>query len=125
MPAPASPLIGPTLGDILRRLRRRIRVQVLLYGLASLVLLAGAIFWLSLAIDWTFEPTREVRICVIVLAAAAGLSVIYALFLRRLFVPLSDTSLALLLERKFPEFKDGLITSVQLASRRSTGMWHQ
>ena len=125
MPAPASPLIGPTLGEILRRLRRRIRVQVLLYGLASLVLLAGLVFWLSLAIDWTFEPPREVRIGVIVVALAAGVAVIYALILRRLFVPLSDANLALLLERKFPQFKDGLITAVQLAARRSTGMWHQ
>ena len=113
MPAPASPLIGPTLGDILRRLRRRIRVQVLLYGLASLVLLAGLVFWLSLAIDWTFEPPREVRLGVIVAALAAGVAVIYGLILRRLFVPLSDANLALLLERKFPQFKDGLITAVQ------------
>jgi hypothetical protein len=96
-----------------------------MYGLASLVLLAGLLFWLSLALDWTFEPSREVRIGVLVLAGAAGLGVIYSLLARRLFVPLSDASLALLLERKFPEFKDGLITSVQLASRRSTGMWHQ
>ncbi len=125
MTAPASPLIGPTLGDILRRLRRRIRAQVLLYGIASLVLLAGAIFWLSLAIDWAFEPSRGVRIGMIVASAAVGVAVIYGLILRRLFVQLSDANLALLLERKFPAFKDGLITAVQLSSRRSSGIWHQ
>lgn len=125
MAAPASPLIGPTLGDILRRLRRRIRVQLLLYGIANLVLLAGAIFWMSLAIDWAFEPSRAVRTGMMVAAAALGVAVIYGLILRRVFVQLSDASLALLLERKFPQFHDGLITAVQLSSRRSSGVWHQ
>jgi hypothetical protein len=125
MPAPVSPLLGPTLGVLLGRLRRRIRAQVIALGVASLVALLGALFWLSLAIDWLFEPAREVRVGVLVLTGACAAALLYWMLVRKLSVRMSDANLALLIERKFPQLKDSLITAVQLSQRKSTGIWHQ
>jgi hypothetical protein len=118
-------LIGPSLGALLARLRRRIRAQVLIYGIATLVALAGTLFWMSLAIDWFFEPPVEVRIGFLVLAGASAAWFAYRLLARRLSARMSDANLALLIERKFPEFQDSLITAVQLSARKSTGVWQQ
>lgn len=126
MPKPAQlNLIGPSLGALLARLRRRIRAQVVIYGVATLVALAGVLFWVSLAVDWLFEPPREVRIGLLVFAGASAAWIVYRLLARRLAARMTDDNLALLIERKFPEFQDSLITAVQLSSRKATGVWQQ
>lgn len=118
-------MISPTLPALLARLRRRIRAQVVAFGIATLVALAGTLFWLSLAIDWFFEPSREVRIGIMVAAGVGAAWIAYRLLVRRLSARLSDANLALVIERKFPEFQDSLITAVQMSSRKATGVWQQ
>lgn len=101
----------------LRHLRRRIRLYVLAEGLAAIVIVLGLAFWLGLAIDWTFEPSREVRILAGGLIGLATLWVIFRYVLRRIFARLRDQSLALLLERRFPHLDERLLTTVELARR--------
>jgi hypothetical protein len=95
--------------------RRRLRAYVWAQGLALLVALLGAAFWIGLLLDWWFEPTPGVRRLAIGTVAAAGLYVIYHFLLRRTFVRVSDTSAALLLERRFAQLGDHVLTAVHVA----------
>lgn len=122
--APLAPAVPHHLRSILGLLRARIRRYLWLEGLAAAAVWLGCAFWISLAIDWFFEPTIPVRI-VVLLAAAAVLGVVaFTMIVRRLTVPLPDRSMAMLLERRFPQLDETLLTTVELADRpadESTG----
>ncbi len=115
---PPKPQLEPSIGAALESLRRRIRRYVWLEGLATAVAWLGVAFWLSLAVDWFFEPPSIVRglILAAVLLVLAG--VLVKLVLRRAFVRLSDRNMAMLLERRFPQFRESLLTAVELSERR-------
>ena len=77
----------------------------------------GLAFWIGLAIDWTFEPsitTRQIA-WTAVLSVAAWLS--FRFIVRRTFVKLANTHLAVILERYFPQFEDSLATAIEMAER--------
>jgi len=105
-------------GRKVRLLRWLVRSYVCVDGLAAIVLVLGLAFWLCLGIDWAFEPAPLGR-CVM-----WGLSLLTATYaaVRYLFGPLgarlSNTNLALLLERNFPKLKQSVITTVEAADRR-------
>ncbi|MBN2021437.1 MAG: hypothetical protein JW809_01465 [Pirellulales bacterium] len=114
---PHNPTLDPAVQAVLAGLRRRIRLYVWAQGLAAGVVCLGAAFWASLALDWFFEPVWPVRALALV-AAALGLGgTLYQLIGRRAFARLGDASMALLLERRFPELGDGLLTAVELAGQ--------
>jgi hypothetical protein len=96
--------------------RRRIRAYVWVEGLAITVVALGLIFWLGLATDWLFEPSPTTRRISLIAAACIAFYVCYRYLLRRIFVPISDTTAAVLLERRFPALKDHVITAVDVAS---------
>ena len=98
-------------------LRAGIRRYVWLEGLAAIAVWLGLWFWASIAIDWFFEPPRLIRLAVLALAGLGLFAAIFTYILRRAFVRLSDSSMAMLLERRFPDFNDSLLTTVQLAGR--------
>jgi hypothetical protein len=107
-PAPLPPAIRQQLDD----LRARIRSYVWLEGLAAMAVWLGAAFWGSMALDWSLELPRPVRLTILAVAGA-GLAVVLFLFiLRRAFVRLSDGNMATLLERQFPQLNDSLLTLV-------------
>jgi hypothetical protein len=108
-----------TLAALLARLRGAIRRYVAAQGLARAVVWLGLAFWLSLAIDWFFEPPTAVRLAILVIAAVGFLTVFYRDVLRRLAAPLSDSSLALLLERRFKQLGGSLATAVELGEHPS------
>jgi hypothetical protein len=115
-----QPELAPAIRQVLDALRRRIRWYVWLEGLGWAVAWLGAAFWASLAIDRYLEPTAAVRQ---ILAVIVGLVLAWVLFrgiLRRAFVPLRDPSMALLLERYFPQFGDSLLTAVDLSEGDGT-----
>jgi len=100
-----------------RLLRWLVRLYVCLDGLAAIGLVLGVAFWFCLGIDWSFEPSPWVR------GLFWGLTVLatgYAA-VRYLVGPisakLSNVSMALLLERNFPELGQSLITTVEAADR--------
>ncbi|MGD0896671.1 MAG: hypothetical protein ABR915_02470 [Thermoguttaceae bacterium] len=99
-------------------LRRAIRRYVWLEGLAAAAAWLGIAFWTSLAVDWFFEPPRAVRAVLLAVAAAGLVFVILRLIVSRAMVPLADSSMAMLLERRFPQLEDSLLTSVLLLPRR-------
>ncbi len=103
---------------MLTRLRSRIRWFVFLEGIAVAISALLLTFWISLAIDYLPvrfglpELSRPVRIGLLVLVFSLVAFVLYRLVIRRVFVRLKDSSLALLVERKYPEFCDSLLTTV-------------
>src|SRR3972149_6035306 len=64
------PQLASGVYKMLRALRRRIRWYVWAEGIANNLAWLGTAFWLSLAIDWFFEPSVPVR--VLLFSAAMG-----------------------------------------------------
>ncbi|HLA85847.1 MAG TPA: hypothetical protein VJL29_13740 [Thermoguttaceae bacterium] len=117
MSVPYSQILDVRVESTLDALRRRIRRYVWGYGLGVTLATACGIFWLSLGCDWFFEPAVGVRI-VLLLAAMGGIAVVVMNFLaNRLRFPLTDAHVAMVLERRFPELDDTLLTAVLLAPR--------
>jgi len=108
-----------TLAALLARLRGDIRRYVAAQGSARAIVWLGLAFWLSLAIDWFFEPPTAVRLAILVVAIVGFLTVLYRDVLRRLAAPLADSSLALLLERRFKQLGGSLATAVELGEHPS------
>lgn len=107
--------IRSEIADVLRELRSRIRRYVAMEGTALVVAVAGLAFWISLAADYGLELSNGVRrvLLVVTAAAIAGAGVWYLLL--RLVRDFRNRSLALILERRFPQLNDRLITAVESA----------
>ena len=112
--------LAPAVRSLLGSLRGWIRVYVLLEGLATAATWLGAAFWASLAIDWFFEPPPWFRGLMLAAVALVLSGVLVQLVLRRLFTRLSNSSMAMLLERRFPHFDDSLLTAVMLTASERT-----
>lgn len=121
MSKPTSRLPEP-IAQLLDKLRGRIRRYVVVEGLAMVLIWLGLVFWLGLAADYlpvTFGASEMPVGARAVLLAVAALGTVYVLFkwiIRRLWVSLPYGSLALLVERRFPQFGESLITTVEAAS---------
>jgi hypothetical protein len=116
MPNDRQPQLAPGIHQLLAAVRRRIRRYVWLEGLAANVAVLGAAFWLALGADWVFEPPRLVRHALLAAIAVLGCGSLVWFLLRRMLVRLSDHSMALLLERRFGNLQDSLVTAVELTS---------
>ena len=105
------------LRGMLATVRRHTRGWVWVESLAWLCLAAAAFFWMSLAVDWGVEPPRWAR-AVLLVAAAAGLAgLLFRKLLGRLSTDLGDESLAVVVERAHPSFRDSLSTAIELADQ--------
>jgi len=105
----------------LEALRSRIRRYVWIDGLAAGAVWLGLAFWLSLAVDWFFEPPAAVRAGLLIGTLVILGGVLWELVGRRAFVHLGDSSMALLLERRFPHLQESLLTAVELGPSDETG----
>lgn len=127
--AVSSPSIelAPSIRSALAHVRRRIRVYIWLEALSLATIWLGLTFWLALALDyfpilvWASEMPRLARAIVLVIIAGGLGWILYRYWLRRAFVPISDRSLAVVLERKFDVFHDSLVTAVELAGGKRDG----
>jgi hypothetical protein len=120
--APVDPKIAHPLG----RLRGIIRRYVTIEGLLSIALFVVAWFWIALildfgvfkvfAFDWALEAPKALRGIALALAAAGLAAILVRKIVIRLTRDFSNSSLALILEKRFPnELGDRLITAVQLS----------
>lgn len=122
MPELTTELLHPEITSLLRRLKRRIRRYLALAGTAALVVVLAVLFWASVGLDvvyfkisltelplWLRAAFGVVALVVMVLTLLAGVGMI---FIRR-FRP---KALALVLERRFPELNDRLVTAVELVN---------
>ncbi len=110
--------------SLLSGLRWRIRAYVWADGLLSALIWLGLMFWISLALDyfpvlvWASELSRPVRLGLLVITGVVLAGILFRRILARTFVGLADRSMAILIERRYPQFRDSLVTTVEL-SRRS------
>ena len=103
---------------MLNQLRSRIRRYVLLEGSALVLVVLGCAFWISLAVDYWFEPAAGVRQALLLLVLAAIAAAFAWYLVLRLVRHFRTRALALVLERRFPELNDRLITAVEQAESR-------
>ncbi|RMG38139.1 MAG: hypothetical protein D6725_07820 [Planctomycetota bacterium] len=124
MTRPVSP--PPDIQRRLKQLRRRIRAYVLVEGTALVLATLGLLFWLSFLLDVAYFHWRRVELPhwfrvafdVFVLGLVAALLLTWVV--ARTFRRFRERALALVLERRFPELNDRLITAVE-ASQSLTG----
>jgi hypothetical protein len=109
-----SPPLAPRIAALLEGLRLRIRGYVWVEGLAWAVVVLGLAFWGSLAFDWAFEPPWQFRCLMLAATAVALLYVVQRFIVRRAFRRLDDAELAVVLERRFHNYQDSLLTTVEL-----------
>ena len=101
----------------IRLLRWMVRSYVACEGLATIVIVLGVAFWVGLAVDWLFEPPPLVRVLMWMAVVATVAWIATQLLLARVFAPLTDSNLALLVERNNPDLKESLVTTVEAADR--------
>src|SRR5262245_41509649 len=113
--------LASDLQSLLAGLRWRIRLYIWAEGLALSIIWLGLMFWVGFGLDYLPVLMGASEMPVVpraVLLAATGIALAYILYRwigRRIFVPLHDRSLALLLERRFDAFHDSLVTAVEMA----------
>ena len=103
--------------DRLQKLRWLLRGYILLQGIAAVLALLAILFWISLFVDWAMEPAVSSRILLLAIFCVLAVAVVFHVSASRLLVPLSDRSMALLLERQYHGLGDRLVTVVELASK--------
>lgn len=120
--SPTLPLTSDVY-TVLAGLRWRIRLYVWLEGMALAVIWLCATFWIALALDYlpvivgATEMPLAARAFILIIMAAGVAYILYKWIGERAFVPLADRSMAMLLERRFKDFNDTLMTSVELSER--------
>src|SRR5262245_55879092 len=118
--------VDPKIAHPLGRLRGIIRRYVSIEGALAVLLFMAVWFWLAMLIDYgvfklfsfdgALDAPKTLRVVALVLAAAALLALLVTRIVLRLTRDFSDSSLALVLERRYPHILgDRLITAVQLA----------
>jgi hypothetical protein len=113
--------------EVLGDLRRRIGRYVLIEGVAIVLIAMGAIFWLTLGLDAAWFGFRKLelptwfRISLMVLAVATILILAVRYIVLRMARQFQQKDLALVLERRFPELNDGLITAVEMSEDDASG----
>ena len=105
------------LRGVLAALRGQTRRWIWLETAAWLGLLAAAFFWASLAFDWWVEPPRWARGVLLAAVAVGLLAIVRRKLLARLAAELGDSSLAIVVERTHPSFRDSLSTAIELADQ--------
>ncbi len=112
--AEKKPNASRSLPQALAEVRRKIRAYVAIEGLGSTVATAALSFWAALGIDWLFEPSRPVRIGLLIAAAVATIYVFARRFLSRVFAKLGDRNLAMVVERRYSHLNESLLTAIEL-----------
>jgi hypothetical protein len=97
------------------RLRLAVRAYALVEGVAAVAAVVAAAFWIALGVDWFFEPRPALRVVMWIATVAAAGFVAWQFIVRRVFATLRNDSLALLVERQYPQLREGFVTTVQAA----------
>ncbi len=119
----SNPELPSVVRESLDRLRKMISRYVLMQALCLTAILGVSIFWLAGFIDYfpvlmgASESPKWARIVMLVILFASMAHILYWVGLNKWSVRWQDSSLALLLERKFPQFRHALITTVQANER--------
>lgn len=117
--------LRPEVDNVLGRLRSKIRTYVFLEGTAWVIVALGAVFWVTLAMNWAYFKVSNLELpmwfrLLVDVAAIGFLAGCLMLWLvQRLLKNMRTKALALVLERRFPELDDRLITAVEAVESSS------
>lgn len=119
---PPPPLESPQamtapLRDMLAAVRRQTQRWVWIESLGWLAVAAAAIFWTTLALDWSIEPPGWVRLAMLAIGGCLIVWLLVTKLVGRLLTPLPDAALAMVVERTHPGCRDSLSTAIELADR--------
>ena len=112
--------LAPSIRSKLGALRRRIRFYVWVEGICLALIWLGITFWLMLGLDYliVYLGSNELPVWTRAwLLLRMGMVLAFILFywvFARAFVRLPDHSMAVLLERRFKDFGDSLVTAVEM-----------
>jgi hypothetical protein len=115
----------PEIETVLNTLRSRIQTYLLFHGTALVLAALCAGFLGTLAIDWIHFQIRKLELpaalrVVLMVGVLGGICWVLAdRVLLRLLASKNSRGLALLLERRFPELNDRLITAVEFSDGRT------
>jgi hypothetical protein len=120
----AKPLhIDAKIRSLLSAFRARVRGYIFCEGVAWVLVWCAATFCLGWALDYlpvllgADEMPRFARALWLLVMIGGALFLTWRYLIQRLFIPLPDRSLALLVERKYRDLQESMITSVELAGR--------
>lgn len=111
--------LPPSVRTLMRRVKLRLRRDAILSGFLFLVCCAVIVFWATTTLDFGWFQLQKLELPVglraILLAVLlpSGLLLLAARVMFPLFRRLRDSDIALLVERRFPQFQDRLITTVE------------
>ncbi|HMC10614.1 MAG TPA: hypothetical protein VKH44_04965, partial [Pirellulaceae bacterium] len=106
---------------LLAGLRWRIRLYIWAEGLSLAAIWLGLMFWVGFGLDYlpvlmgASEMPAAPRAVLLMATGIILAFILYRWIGRRTFVSLGDRSMALLLERRFGQFHDSLVTAVEMA----------
>ena len=107
----------------LQSLRSRIRGLVVIEGVAAALVLMASVFWLALALDYLpvqlgfNELSWWMRAAILAATVAGSIWLLYRFIFNRVFVAMPNRSMALLIEREYPQFEESLLTCVDAAGQ--------
>lgn len=110
--------------SLLDTLRGRIRRYVILEGFAAILIWLAVVFWIGLALDYvpvTFgasEMPVEARTVLLAIAGIGSLWLFFRMIVSRLWVSMPNRSLALLIERRYPQLGECLLTTVEASESK-------
>ena len=110
--------------SVLDSIRSKIRWYVWIQGIALAIVWICLTFWCALLLDYVpvmlglSEMPWQARAIVLTVIGISLAYILYRYILRRAFVKFSDRSIALILERKYGNFQDSLVTSVEYDDER-------
>jgi len=112
--------LSPAIVSLLEDLRNRIRLYVWAEGIAITVAFIGIAFWLAFGLDYFLAMQgglglpRAARAVIVGLIVLGFGYVTFRYIVMRAFMTFSDRSMAVLLERRFKQFHDSLVTTIEL-----------
>ncbi len=112
--------LPPEIRSLLTRLKSQIRRYLLIQGVASVIVVFGLIFWGTMLLDWGYfqlsrlELPRWFRATLTFLSLCSIGTAIVSWIVLQLFRRLRNQALVMLLEKRFPELDDRLITAIEM-----------
>lgn len=103
-------------------LGRRLRLYLLMDGLAVVSVVIAAAVFVTLLMDYTFWLGRDMRAVQLLSVLAALGAVVWRFVGQPLQIPLDADGLAAIIEREFPQLQSRLITAVEFATAGSIGI---
>ena len=113
--AKAGELVGGEIRGKLRALRVAITTRLAMEGLAWVLLSMVAVVFVTLAADYLLRLERPLRALMMAAAAAALLVVGWRQLVAPFRVPMGSGDLALLVEKRFGQLGDRLISAIQFS----------